>query len=127
MNKGLQGKIPENQLPNVLGKFRAIPKEEFVPEDFVTREYVCMYLGISQDTLKRWYDWYFDEDVPKPARTPSLPYIYKIDGRYNGKQYYARRELEKIARFHAWLPRGRNGIMSGGKQSKASKEELKKK
>lgn len=127
MNKGLQGKIPENQMPNVMGKFRAIPKEEFIPEDFVTREYVCMYLGISQDTLKRWYDWYFDEDVPKPARTPSLPYIYKIDGRYNSKQYYARRELEKIARFHAWLPRGRNGIMSAGKQSKASKEELKKK
>ena len=114
MSEGLKGNIPKNQMPNVMGKFKAIPKDEFIPEDFVTREYVCMYLGISQDTLKRWYDWYFDEDIPKPARTPSLPYIYKIDGRYNGRQYYARRELEKIARFHSWLPRGRSGIMGGG-------------
>lgn len=114
--------VHETHRPKVPGKFKAIPKEEFNRDDFVNRDYVCMYLGVSKDTLMRWYDWYFDEEIIKPARTPSLPHIYKVDGNLFSPQYFARRDLPRIARFHTWLPRGRAGIMGGGKRKKKKKD-----
>lgn len=70
---------------------------------------VCKILGVSEQTLNRWYRWYRDEEIEKPKNMPALPMFIKKN--HPSKRYWNSSDIEQLLKFKAWIPRGISGQM----------------
>ena len=77
-------------------------------EKLLTATKVAQHLDISVPTLNNWYRWY-NQEASKLKDVPKLPDFIQASSR--STRYWEEKDLEKLAAFQAWLPRGRGGVM----------------
>lgn len=75
----------------------------------MTSSRVAQHLDISVATLNNWYKWYNNPEFKKPDNTPKLPEYIQATPR--SPKYWDSDDLEVLAAFKNWLPKGRGGVM----------------
>lgn len=75
----------------------------------LTATKVAQQLDISVTTLTNWYKWYNDPHIERSPTVPPLPEYEQAGAR--APRTWAPEDIQKIAEFQKWLPKGRAGVM----------------
>jgi transposase len=75
---------------------------------------IASAIGVSIYTLKRWYDWYEQEDIDKLEELkakgmPQLP-AYETIGATKWR-YWEEKDIEQLKKFKEFMPHTRGGFM----------------
>lgn len=76
---------------------------------------VVEILGISLQTIDKWYAWYRDENEIKPPDMPELPKPRQIHART--ARLWTEGDIEKLKLFRDWVPKGRGGLMASKRKA----------
>ena len=80
----------------------------------LTASQVASLVGVSVYTMKRWYNWYENEDIKVLDELyhkgmPELP-AYETIGATNWR-YWNEEDVEQIKKFKEFVPHTKNGFM----------------
>lgn len=85
----------------------------------LTASQVASLVGVSVYTIKRWYNWYEQEDIKVLDELyrkgmPELP-AYETIGATNWR-YWNEEDVEQIKKFKEFVPHTKNGFMGKNKK-----------
>ncbi len=91
-------------------------------DNYLTLGQVAQHLGVANNTIKRWYQWYEDDTFNKPTDL-ELPKYHYFDRR--GTKFFEKTDLPLFEDFQAKLQRGQIywGIMAEFNQQFIQKKE----
>lgn len=87
----------------------------------LTASQVSAQLGVTAYTIKRWYNWYENENVNRlnelaKQGMPGLPKYDTVGSM--GWRYWEETDIEQLRAFKKWMPHTKNGIMGKKKEDK---------
>lgn len=88
-------------IPTYVPRKRDFTKDEL--ENLLTMTEVSVFIQRGLLTISRWYRWYYNDDFPKPARTPVLPPIYQE--KPNRQNFWHKDDLGQLIRFRNFVRR----------------------